>query len=90
MAEKQEPSAKSQEPSPKSQEPSPPIGAGKSQEEKKKQEVHVRAVKTKIWHPKQKKDLVFYRGDVIKNPWPELIKLAEDDKKHCTLVLIEL
>jgi hypothetical protein len=59
-------------------------------EKKKKQAVRVRAVKTRIYHPKLKQNMVFHEGDVIKNPWPELMKMAEDDKQHRTLVIIEV
>ncbi len=61
-----------------------------SAERKIKKAVRIRAYKTKIFNPKLKQNITYYRDDVIKNPWPELLEMAEKDKYHNTLIVIEL
>jgi len=53
---------------------------------KQKCRVHVRAIRTRIMVPNEG-EKVFVRGDIIKKPWPELIKAAELDTKHRVLRL---
>lgn len=57
--------------------------------DKKKQRVHVRAIRTKINVPGKGK-LLFKQGHIFEKPWPELIELAGKDKKNRVLRLENL
>jgi hypothetical protein len=46
-----------------------------------KYRVHVRAIRTRIYVPGKGMQL-FKRGYIFEKPWPELVAIAEADKKN--------
>jgi hypothetical protein len=50
--------------------------------------IEVRAVKFRLYNPETKKSMTLKQGDQIKPVWPELVKLAENDKGRKSLAII--
>ena len=48
----------------------------------KKYKVIIRALKTRIYNPFEKKVIEYHCEDEINKPWPDLIKMALSDKKN--------
>jgi len=55
---------------------------------KKIRAIRVRAVKYRIYNPMKKIATEYIEGDEISPVWPEIVKLAEQDTGHRSLVII--
>lgn len=53
---------------------------------KQQYEVHIRAVKARV--PTKAGDVKMLKGEVVKNPIPELIEMAKKDKKNLVFALV--
>jgi len=60
----------------------------KEKPKKKIKAIRVRATKFRAYNPKTKQSKVYFAGDEIKPVWPEIIRQAEQDVNHRSLVII--
>ncbi len=57
-------------------------------EKKKKRKVAIRAEKVEVKLPSGLYR-VFFKNDIITDPWPELLQMAELDQEHRVFAIIE-